>query len=560
MSIALRLQDLSAEFTVLGTMDLDTLDADYEISRQQITEFCRSVYRVEYQDRERIIFTSTKDYYDDDPVGIRLRTVQRVINEIDISNFFVIVVSTNPDVEQEAKHLTSISSDSVGINALYEKGAFEKLPGKVSRFESYRYGSPDPVKIKITDLTDREKFLLVDSKVFCIYPWIHLHVYPTGQTYPCCHWKMSHPVGDSKKSTLEDIWRDEPMQAVRNNMLNEISNPGCSDCYEQESAGFFSGRQSANKHHGHHIKHLDRDEFRMTYWDIRFSNLCNLRCRSCGHIFSSQWYNDQAKLAGPEWKKNNRVLNYAGRSETDMWEQLLPHLDYVEQIYFAGGEPLIMEEHYKILEELEKRGKFDVHLIYNTNFTEVRLKDRLVFDYWKKFDKVSVGASLDGMGPHAEYIRKGTDWDQVERNREKMLEICPQTDFYVSLTLSIMNGWHVSDFHRSWTERGLINAKDFNINILQNPSHFRLDIAPMKYKQRLRMKLEEHLEWLRPLDSLRRATVGFESAIKYMMETDNTQLIPVFWQKINQLDEIRRERLLDVIPELEALNDENSTH
>ena len=104
----------------------------------------------------------------------------------------------------------------------------------------------------------------------------------------------------------------------------------------------------------------------MTYWDIRFSNLCNLSCRSCGHIFSSSWYKDQVALAGPEWAKNNSVLNYAGRFETDMMEQLMEHLDYVEQIYFAGGEPLMMDEHYVILDELERRGRFDVRLIYNT--------------------------------------------------------------------------------------------------------------------------------------------------------------------------------------------------
>jgi organic radical activating enzyme len=107
--------------------------------------------------------------------------------------------------------------------------------------------------------------------------------------------------------------------------------------------------------------------------------LCNLKCRSCGHIFSSQWYQDQAKLAGPEWKDRNTVLNYAGRTETDMWTQLEPHLDYVEQIYFAGGEPLLMEEHYNILEELVKRKRFDVRLIYNTNFTHTDLKGRSVY-------------------------------------------------------------------------------------------------------------------------------------------------------------------------------------
>jgi hypothetical protein len=116
-----------------------------------------------------------------------------------------------------------------------------------------------------------------------------------------------------------------------------------------------------------------------------------------------------------------------------------------------------------------------------------------------------------------------------------------------------MNAWHLPDFHRNWAERGLINAQDLNVNILQDPSYYRIDIAPMKYKQRLRIKFEEHLDWLRPQDKLQRATVGFESAVKFMLATDNTQLIDTFWRKTHQLDNIRDEKLLDVIKELEAL-------
>jgi sulfatase maturation enzyme AslB (radical SAM superfamily) len=360
-------------------------------------------------------------------------------------------------------------------------------------------------------------------------------------------------VGHCKEKTLEEIWSDQPMNDLRRNMLTETPSAACQRCYEQEESGFFSGRKSANKHHGHHIKRIGEQDFRMTYWDIRFSNLCNLRCRSCGHIFSSSWYQDQARLAGPEWRGNNIPLNYAGQTETDMWEQLLPHIDYVEQIYFAGGEPLMMDEHYRILEELERRERFDVRLIYNSNFTNVKLKDRLVFDYWKRFRSVAVGASLDAMGARAEYIRKGTDWDQVERNRQQMLEICPKVDFYISPTLSIMNAWHLPDFHRDWTERGLIRAQDLNVNLLQDPVHYRIDIAPMKYKQRLRVKFEEHLEWLRPQDQLNRATVGFESSINFLMATDNTRLLETFWKKTDQLDHLRRENWRDAVPELEAL-------
>jgi organic radical activating enzyme len=341
------------------------------------------------------------------------------------------------------------------------------------------------------------------------------------------------------------------MKQLRVNMLTEQSSPACVRCYEQEDAGFFSGRKSANKHHGHLINRVletapdgNLDRFEMNYWDIRFSNLCNLSCRSCGHIFSSSWYQDQAKLVGGDWKDRHQVLNYAGRTETDIWEQLIPHLDYVEQIYFAGGEPLMMAEHYNILDELERRGRFDVRLIYNTNFTQTKLKDRVVFDYWRKFKSVAVGASLDDQHGRAEYIRQGTEWHRVIANRAEMIRTCPNVDFYISPTLSIMNAWSLPDFHRQWTEAGLIRAQDLNVNILQDPAYYRIDIATGEYKQKLIARYQEHLEWLRPQDPLQRATVGFESAINFLQTTDNTALLPKFWSKTHELDAIRNENIL----------------
>ena len=423
----------------------------------------------------------------------------------------------------------------------------------------YKYNSTDLVRP--TELTAREEFLLKDSKTFCIYPWIHLHAYPTGEAYPCCHAEMGPgKIGNCRSNTLAEIWNSPEQKQLRVDMLSETSNAACGRCYEQEESGFFSGRKSANKHHGHHVDRVNNtdadghtDQFEMTYWDLRFSNLCNLSCRSCGHIFSSSWYKDQTELAGPAWASQNKPLNYAGRYATDLWEQLIEHIDHVEQIYFAGGEPLMMEEHYLILEELERRGRFDVRLIYNTNFTQTRLKDRTVFDYWRKFDSVAVGASLDASGTRGEYIRKGTDWAVVESNRRQMMEICPRVDFYISPTLSIMNALHLPDFHRDWVEKGLLKPQDLNVNILQDPAYLRIDIAPVEYKQQIQRKYEQHLEWLRPLDQLNRATVGFESAITFMNSTDNTQLLDTFWRKTHELDSIRRENVLDILPELRAI-------
>ena len=563
-----QIEQLQKQYNIVSTVDLDHWHTmSYEDAQRWLKDTVKRLWKEKYDANDRLIFVlkSGDVYVEHSQLGLILKNLQIAVNKQDISNFFIIILSNIADIKNQLTLLKSISTDPVAVTGIYCDEVSDQVK-KIGQHptdnnEIYHYGSVEPHLVSLDTLSDREKFLLTKSKRFCIYPWIHLHAYPTGEAYPCCHSEMGPgKIGNTRTHTLAEIWNSPAQRQLRLDMLSETPNSACDRCYEQEESGFFSGRRSANKHHGHHVDRVAAtksdgvvEQFEMAYWDIRFSNLCNLSCRSCGHIFSSSWYQDQAKLAGPEWKEQNTVLNYAGRTETDMWSQLIPHLDYVDQIYFAGGEPLMMAEHYNILDELERRGKFDVRLTYNTNFTQTRLKDRPVFDYWKKFKNTSVGASLDAMGPRAEYIRKGTKWHDVVQNRHAMIRTCPKIDFYVSTTLSIMNAWHLPDFHKEWVSAGLIQAQDFNVNILQNPLHYRIDIAPPEYKAQLQAKYLEHLDWLSDRDPLQRATQGFRSAIAFMNATDNTHLIDTFWRKTHQLDKIRNESWSDVLPELAAL-------
>ena len=558
---------LSSQYQIIKVVDLDLWHGyNYSKAQEWLENQCREIFQEEYTPQQRIIFTLTDgDYYvKSDLVGLILKNLQHMLTEVDISDFFVILITSNPDIKTEIKIIEKNIQKSWGITVYSVEKEFKKYnieQHPISLKELYRHGSSDPFKTT-TQYTERENFLLSESKVFCIYPWIHMHALPTGEAWPCCHIDRTDrdPLGNCRQQTLEEIWNSENMQELRRNMLSEKSSNYCNHCYEQEKSGFFSGRQHANKYHGHKIYKINEtsdlgqlNNFELSYWDIRFSNLCNLKCRTCDHTYSSQWYQDQAKIKGQDWEKKNIVLNFAGQNKSDMWDQLLTHIDYVEQIYFAGGEPLLMEEHYLILEELEKRKKFNVRLFYNTNFTHVKLKDRLVFDYWKKFQNVSVGASLDASGVRAEYIRKGTNWSQIEENRLVMMKICPDVDFFISPTLSIMNAWHLPDFHRDWVERGFIQAEALNITILLGPSHYRIDIGTPEFKQRINEKYLKHIDWLKPQDTLYRATLGYESAINFMALTDNSKMLSNFWKITNKLDKIRNENIIDAIPELSEL-------
>lgn len=431
-------------------------------------------------------------------------------------------------------------------------------------YKKYDYTAKLPYFIEADKLTETQLSRLTESKTFCMLPWVHMHAFPDGRAYPCCLSDYWHPVGDLRKNTMKEVWNQQPYQTMRQNMLEDKPCKECTKCYEQEQNGFFSMRNDANRNYGQHIAEVDNTledgtnpEFKLRYWDVRFSNLCNFKCRSCGPIFSSNWYNDHVKLYGvvPDvLKRPMERVEYTTGNEDSMLAQMEEHIPYLEQVYFAGGEPLIMKEHYYLLEKLIEYGKTDVRIQYNTNFSEMRYKDKHVFDYWKHFKNISVGASLDGSGAQAELIRKGTDWKQTVENRELMMKEVPHVDFYISSTISSMNVLHVLDFHKEWSELGLIKPKDFNVNILQGPEWYRIDIFPDKIKQEILIPAyKKHIEWLQPQDSLRRATSGFEGAINFMKSKDNSHDWPKFKNEIYILDKLRGEKFWDTFPEMNNL-------
>ena len=422
---------------------------------------------------------------------------------------------------------------------------------------AYEYGAKEPEKLKIKDMTPKEKELLIESDTFCMLPWMHLHAFPDGRAYPCCFAFDKLHVGNVNEQSMEEVFNGDKMKKLRLNMLSNQKSRECVKCYDQEDSGFFSLRLSSNKHFGHNINMTENTkpdgtaDFMIKYWDIRFSNLCNMACRSCGTWFSSNWYEDHKKLTGKA--PDHAKIMKAGRNSNDIWDQLLKQFDHVEQFYFAGGEPIIMEEHLRILKELDKRKMYHVRLIYNTNFSKTHFKGTDIFELWNKFDSVSIGASLDAEGSRAELMRKGTVWDDIVANRKRMLEVCPKVDFYISSTVGLSNCLHVLDFHKSWVEQGFIKPQDFNFNLLQYPLWQRMDLLPQEEKDRVTEKYKEHIEWLKSQDHLTRASKGFESALDWMNKKDMSRHLPTFVNETRKYDKIRDENFTDVFPEWKEL-------
>ena len=235
-----------------------------------------------------------------------------------------------------------------------------------------------------------------------------------------------------------------------------------------------------------------------------------------------------------------------------MWRQLQPLLEEgLEEILFAGGEPLIMEECCRILDILVERKLWDVRLRFVTNFSTLRFQGRDMIGLWSRFRNVQVAASLDGSGRRGEYLRHGLLWDTAVANREELLRRCPDVAFSIHATLSIFNALHLPDFHREWVEKGYIDLNGFGLNMLLGPEMYRAQVLPEALKRRVLESYRRHQESF--LDADGSAARDFAAAASFLQEQDRSGLLPEFVAMTRRLDQLRREDCREVFPELAGL-------
>ena len=405
---------------------------------------------------------------------------------------------------------------------------------------------------------------VAESKSFCMLPWVHMYLNTQGKMTPCClsPWSEESHLGDINKNSIEEIWNDRPIKKLRSDMLKDKKIAGCWQCYQHEEHGLRSKRLMSNELYKHRFDWVENTknsglapDSKPIYWDIRISNLCNFKCRICGHHSSSKLY-DEAKELGTTCFPER--VHHSIDNMPDFFQQIGPLMDTVEEVYFAGGEPLIMPEHYQIIDMLLEHGRTDVKLRYATNFSEMTYKGQDVMELWDKFDNVYIHASLDGSGKRGEYQRKGQRWDKVLENRNRILSDHPRIDFMVTPTISVFNVQHLPDFHKEWVEMGLIKADDMIPHLLKQPEIYDIRILPTEIKKKIEARYREHLKWLDQFDErefvkLPMVRNEFSQCIDFLWSEDRTHHIPDFKANCEQLDRMRKEKTSEVFPELESL-------
>jgi sulfatase maturation enzyme AslB (radical SAM superfamily) len=277
-----------------------------------------------------------------------------------------------------------------------------------------------------------------------MHPFTGLATREDGAIKVCCR---SQPIGWIQKETLEEAWNNDAMKEVRRQVLNDERPEVCRPCFDLEDQGVESLRQ---RHIAGIIPEarinlypdaLDalHDDYTMPFefptMEIKLNNLCNLKCRMCNPLDSTQWKDWDQVTEFYKKEKNylvptvEKLVDTPGKyigpfdDSANWWQsfgKLLPHFRRVE---FAGGEPLMDPYHYKILDRLAVHGS-NIELKYATNGTTLGIKGgRTIYDYWPKFKSVAVNVSIDGLHDTYEYIRGNGKFSEVEYNIKEMKKI-----------------------------------------------------------------------------------------------------------------------------------------
>jgi radical SAM protein with 4Fe4S-binding SPASM domain len=309
------------------------------------------------------------------------------------------------------------------------------------------------------------------SNTFCILPWLHLYANPNGDVLPCC--LASKSLGNLHNDSIVKIWNSTEYQKLRERMLNGEKSEHCKDCYILEEKGIKSKRQGDLEAFKDFIGGAVsvQPELDIKFLDIRWSNICNFKCKTCSGDYSSKW-------ATAERRKN--IFMFAGGKDNhQLYEDIKPHLTNLKVINFGGGEPLLIDQHYEILEYLIEHNSTNTRLIYNTNFSKLSYKNKNVVDLWNKFKHVSVFASIDSWGDRAEYIREGTDWKSIEENFQLIKTQCPHVQLKMNVTVSIFNLYTLTDLIDYILEKDFLSGDPIFYNLI-NPGHYSSEIIEDK--------------------------------------------------------------------------------
>jgi len=391
---------------------------------------------------------------------------------------------------------------------------------------------------------------------FCVLPWVSLEASPIGTVRPCClaDDELTDNAGDKfnlNTASFATIQNSHGMRKLRQEFINGGQPKTCRKCWNEEA----SGRTSKRMHTQDRLKHMlpeqnwTIDAKPLMFLDLKLGNICNLKCRICGSWSSSTYATEELQALPYEQRKSSfhyQMLKDGAwpRTSQHFWAELSDNINKIQYLEFTGGEPFMIQEHFKLLEQLVEAGVArNIEIHYNTNGTQ--WPGEAAAKIWANFKHVEIAISIDDIGARFEYQRSGAQWSEVLINLDHFKRLRsrqPNISLQICSTVNVFNVYYIEELAH-W-----IDTQDFNFvywNIMHDAPYFSISTLPKQVKQALTNRLTTAgvTDWHKQ---------EFVNIIDFMNNglSDNSGLMLL---KMRELDSRRNESLLTVAPEFAEL-------
>lgn len=440
------------------------------------------------------------------------------------------------------------------------------------------------------------------SKTFCILPWIHVATRPNGDARLCCGSNASQATNGILDAGLVKTESGEPANFGKDGLLSAINNEymrdvrktmlagkiplSCAKCFEEEENGIISKRVWELyywENEGLDLKEIidgtDSDGKIppvIQYLDLRLGHTCNLKCIMCTPHDSSRWVQDHSAIT--KTVKSPIVLkqimwdadkfdNY-WYEKPELWTEIFDQIPNIRQLYFAGGEPLMIKEHKRFLEEIVARGYAkNITVRYNSNGLFV---DDYIINLWSNFKEVRFAFSIDAVGDRNYYIRYPADWETIVKNLHRLDNTPDNIKIGIACAVQIFNIKHIIDFAKWKIQQNFKKINLFKVNevvagggiinmhMLYIPTFLSARMLPNEDKQQLVKDFADFKDWLwnnytQDDDFWKHNPNGWkrwEGILSFVLAEDHSSQLPDFKEYVSNLDSIRGLNAKTTFPEL----------
>jgi len=440
------------------------------------------------------------------------------------------------------------------------------------------------------------------SKTFCILPWIHVATRPNGDARLCCGSNASQATNGILDAGLVKTENGEPANFGKDGLLSAINNEymrdvrktmlagkiplSCAKCFEEEQNGIISKRVWELyywENEGLDLKEIiDSTDIDGTippvikYLDLRLGHTCNLKCVMCTPHDSSRWVQDHAAIT--KTVKSPIVLkqimwdadkfdNY-WYEKPELWTEIFNQIPNIRQLYFAGGEPLMIKEHKRFLEEIVARGYAkNITVRYNSNGLFV---DDYIINLWSNFKEVRFAFSIDAVGDRNHYIRYPADWDTIVKNLHILDNTPDNIKIGIACAVQIFNVKHIIDFAKWKIQQNFKKINLFKVNevvagggiinmhMLYIPTFLSARMLPKEDKDQLIKDFADFKDWLwnnytQDDDFWKHNPNGWkrwEGILSFVLAEDHSNQLSDFKEYVSNLDQIRGLDAKTIFPEL----------